>query len=127
MVPSLLDSAERRMFQWRVAPAFSRHARLPLALLGGFLVIAALINGAALEMEQLAWTTTLQELVPNDKLGRVVSIDNMGSFALLPIGFAVAGWATEAYGAQVVFLVGGFFTALITGAALLIPTIRKLD
>lgn len=91
------------------------------------LIVAALINGAALEMEHLVWTTMLQELVPNDKLGRVVSIDNMGSFALLPIGFALAGWATEAFGAPIVFLVGGVFTALMAAVALAIPAIRNLD
>jgi len=91
------------------------------------LVIAALINGAALEMGHLTWINTLQEQVPNDKLGRVVSIDNMGSFALLPIGFALAGWATEMYGAPFVFLFGCLATAAISAAALLIPAIRNLD
>lgn len=91
------------------------------------LVIAALANGAALEMGHLTWVNTLQEMVPNEKLGRVVSIDNMGSFALLPIGFLVAGWATEQYGAPLVFLVGGLFTAVVSAAGLLVPAIRNLD
>lgn len=88
---------------------------------------AALINGAALEMGHLTWTNALQELVPNEKLGRVVSIDNMGSFALLPVGFAVAGWATEQFGAPAVFLIGGLVTALVYAIGLLIPAIRNLD
>lgn len=91
------------------------------------LVAAALVNGAALEMAHLVWTNTLQERVPNEKLGRVVSIDNMGSFALLPIGFAVAGWATDAFGAPAVFLAGGLVAAGVAGLALLVPTIRNLD
>ncbi len=91
------------------------------------LIVAALFNGAALEMGHLVWTNTLQKLVPNEKLGRVVSIDNMGSFALLPIGFALAGWATEQFGAPTVFLVGGTLAALITAAGLLVPAIRNLD
>jgi MFS family permease len=91
------------------------------------LVVAAFINGAALETGHMAWITSLQELVPNDKLGRVVSIDNMGSFALLPIGYALAGWATETYGAPIVFLVGGTTTALMMIIGLLIPAIRNLD
>ena len=91
------------------------------------LIVAALFNGAALEMGHLVWTNTLQELVPNEKLGRVVSIDNMGSFALLPIGFALAGWATEQFGAPTVFLVGGTLAALFTAVGLLVPAIRNLD
>lgn len=91
------------------------------------LIVAALLNGAALEMGHLTWTNTLQEFVPNEKLGRVVSIDNMGSFALLPIGFALAGWATNEFGAPIVFLIGGTFTALLGAGGLLIPAIRNLD
>lgn len=107
-------------------------AALALAVFGlvppiWVLIIAALINGAALEMGHLTWINTLQELVPNEKLGRVVSIDNMGSFALLPIGFALAGWATEQYGAPLVFLVGGLVTAAVSALALTIPAIRNLD
>ena len=48
------------------------------------LIIAALINGAALEVGGLTWTNILQELVPEEKLGRVSSIDTLGSFVLLP-------------------------------------------
>lgn len=91
------------------------------------LVIAALANGAALEMGHLTWVNSLQELVPNEKLGRVVSIDNMGSFALLPVGFLIAGWATEQFGAPTVFLIGGLFAAGVTALGLLVPAIRNLD
>lgn len=91
------------------------------------LMIAALLNGAALEIGHLTWTNTLQEMVPNDRLGRVVSIDNIGSFALLPIGFALAGWMTNLYGAPFVFLAGGLVTALLSAAGLIVPAIRNLD
>lgn len=91
------------------------------------LIVAALINGAALEMGHLTWVNTLQEMVSNEKLGRVASIDNMGSFALLPIGFLLAGWATEMFGAPFVFIVGGLFTAFAFALGLLVPAIRNLD
>jgi MFS family permease len=91
------------------------------------LVVAAFINGAALEAGHLVWTNTLQEKVPNDQLGRVASIDNLGSFALLPLGFALAGWATTTFGAPLVFIVGGGFTALVSVLALAHPAIRGLD
>lgn len=91
------------------------------------LVIAALANGAALEMGHLTWTNTLQEMVPNEKLGRVVSIDNMGSFALLPVGFLLAGWATEQFGAPIVFLISGLFAVGVYALGLMVPAIRNLD
>jgi MFS family permease len=96
---------------------------LPVPVLLG----AALVNGFALEVAHLAWVNVLQEKVPNEQMGRVSSIDNMGSFGLLPVGFALAGWATEAFGAPLVFIVGGAFTALLSLAALAHPAIRQLD
>jgi sugar phosphate permease len=91
------------------------------------LLVMALLNGAALQVGQLVWTNMLQELAPNEKLGRVVSIDNIGSFALLPIEFALAGWATETFGAPFVFILGGIITALLSVLGLLHPAIRNLD
>lgn len=91
------------------------------------LLVMALVNGAVLEMAHLIWINSMQELVPNEKLGRVVSIDNMGSFALMPIGFALAGWATQVFGAPFVFIVGGAATAIMSAAPLLLRVIREFD
>lgn len=96
---------------------------VPLALL----VIGALVNGAALEIFGMVWANLLQELVPNELLGRVSSIDMLGSFVLLPIGFGLTGWATEAWGAPLMFLLGGGLSALLALSGLLHPAIRNLD
>ena len=55
------------------------------------LVVGALMSGASVAIFSLIWTNTLQELVPCERLGHVVSIDMLGSFVLLPVGFGVAG------------------------------------
>lgn len=107
-------------------------AGLSLALLGLRLGLAAalagsLLNGAAFAVFGLIWTNTLQELVPREKLGRVSSIDALGSFVLLPVGFAAAGWATDALGPSAVFLAGGLLTAALAALGLLHPAIRRLD
>ena len=91
------------------------------------LLAAALINGVALEAGHLVWTNSLQSMVPNAQLGRVVSIDSLGSFGLLPVGLALAGWATQRFGPPAVFVVGGLFTAVVALAALAHPAIRNLD
>lgn len=91
------------------------------------LLVMALLNGAALEMAHLIWINSMQEIVPNEKLGRVVSIDNMGSFALMPIGFALAGWATEVFGAPFVFIIGGTATAIMSIAPLGLRAVREFD
>jgi DHA3 family tetracycline resistance protein-like MFS transporter len=91
------------------------------------LIIAALINGIALQGGSLAWTHLLQEKVPNEQLGRVSSIDQLGSTSLMPIGMFVAGWATGMIGPSPVFLIGGTLTALAGLLAVLHPAIRELD
>ena len=75
----------------------------------------------------LVWVNTLQELVPSKLLGRVSSIDALGSYALIPIGSGVAGVLTDQIGASLVFVVCGLITALMLAGGLLHPAIRGLD
>jgi DHA3 family tetracycline resistance protein-like MFS transporter len=98
---------------------------LPVPLI--VMALAALINGAGLELQGLIWTNTLQEMVPSDKLGRVASVDLLGSFALLPIGYGLTGWATDLLGPPLVFILGGGITVLAGALALTHPAIRRLD
>jgi len=96
---------------------------LPLAAL----LLAALVNGAALEVFNLIWMNLLQDLVPGPLLGRVSSIELLGSYALLPVGFAAAGWATTHLGPQGTFLLGGGMSAALGLLALTYPAIECLD
>jgi len=91
------------------------------------LIIAALVNGIALQFGGLAWMHLLQEKIPNEQLGRVSSIDAMGSMSLMPVGMALAGWATGVFGPALVFIIGGALTALVGLGAILHPAIRELD
>ncbi len=91
------------------------------------ILAAAVVQGACISAVGLIWINTLQEMVPGDLLGRVSSIDNLGSFALLPVGYAVAGLLTDQAGAPLVFLVGGLISAGLTAIGLLHPAIRKVD
>ncbi len=97
---------------------------VPFVVLG----FAAIVNGAALEVGSLAWTSLLQQRIPHDKLGRVASVDALGSFALIPIGYALAGWATEMLGAPPVLVIGGGLTVVVAALVLIgHPAIRGLD
>jgi len=98
---------------------------LPLPIVG--LAMAALINGAFLQIDNLAWTHTLQEQVPRELRGRVVSVDELGSSALVPVGIVAVGALTDVLGAPIIFLVGGGLTALVAGLGLLNPAVRHLD
>jgi len=91
------------------------------------LMTAAFIFGLGISTGGLVWTNTLQEMVPQEKLGRVVSIDALGSFVFLPVGFAFAGILADRIGPANVFLLGGSVVALLAGAMLFVPSIRRLD
>jgi predicted MFS family arabinose efflux permease len=86
-----------------------------------------LIIGALLPVFGLVWTNILQELVSRDLLGRVSSIDYLGSAMFLPVGLGLIGWAANVAGAPLVFLIGGSCTMVLGALALLHPAIRNLD
>jgi DHA3 family tetracycline resistance protein-like MFS transporter len=92
-----------------------------------FLLLAGLGMGLANALVGLAWTNALQEIVPRRLLGRVTSVDYLGSFIMLPVGLALGGWAAETFGAQITFIVGGLTMTLLVALGLLIPEIRRLD
>jgi DHA3 family tetracycline resistance protein-like MFS transporter len=92
-----------------------------------FLIASMFISGISMSVFALVWTHTLQEMVPGELLGRVYSIDALGSFVLLPIGFSLAGWATDLFGAPMVFLIGGLATMSLALLGLFHPAIRTLD
>lgn len=89
--------------------------------------VAALVSGVCLVLFGLIWTHTLQQLVPRELLGRVASIDEFGSFILLPVGFALAGWAIDYVGASMVLVIGGMLTAGLALLGMLHPAVRGLD
>jgi MFS family permease len=91
------------------------------------LIAAMFVYGFCFNVFALIWSNTLQEMVPHEKLGRVYAIDSLGSWVLLPVGFALAGWATDLVGAPTVFLIGGAGTILMTLLGLSHPAIRNLD
>jgi DHA3 family tetracycline resistance protein-like MFS transporter len=98
---------------------------LPISLVGIWL--AALVCGASITACSLIWTNTLQELVPREVLGRVSSIDLLGSYCLMPVGYGVTGWATDQIGASMVFVIGGAVTVGLAALGLSQREIRQLD
>ena len=97
--------------------------KLPIPVLVG----SMFIGGICTSVFALIWTHTLQEMVPGEMLGRVYSIDALGSFVLLPIGFALAGWGTDLLGAPAVFLIGGIGVIVLVLLGLTHPSVRNLD
>jgi MFS family permease len=59
------------------------------------LMLLMFMEGAGLMLFGVIWEISLQELVPEEKFGRVASLDMLGSFALLPVGYLLTGWVAE--------------------------------
>jgi len=88
---------------------------------------AAFVYGFGISIGSMVWVNSLQEMVPQERLGRVTSIDMLGSFIFLPVGFAFAGILTERVGPGNVFVLGGSLVVLLAVGMLLVPSIRRLD
>ena len=119
----------RRAARLRWRPRFPMRASMLLALpfpiaLGSFglglpigvLVVIFVLAGTGIALCDLLWHTALAERVPPQMLSRVTAYDWMGSLALLPIGYVLAGPIGEAFGAVEVLVVGSVI-ALVSLAA----------
>lgn len=98
---------------------------LPITIPG--ILIASFVIGACNTILGLVWVNTLQEFVPRQLLGRVTSVDYLGSSVLEPVGYAFGGWATAALGPSLVFILGGALHTVLIALGLLHPKIRDLD
>jgi Na+/melibiose symporter-like transporter len=93
---------------------------LPVSLAGvaGMGVCIGLIN--------TVYYSTMQAIVPNEILARVLSIDSVGSFVAIPGGLVVGGFLAGSYGILFVYAVAaaGIF---VNGVALLaLPGVRSI-
>ena len=86
---------------------------------------AAFLVGFGINVMQIIWVTLLYELVPSNKLGRVSSVDLLGSLGLLPIGYVLAGWLGDRVGPAAVFLLGGIVMVLLNLLPMLLRDIRR--
>jgi Transmembrane secretion effector len=124
-------------FRWR--PRFPMRTGMLLALplpiaLGAFglgLPVAVLLpifvlTGTGIALFDIWWHTALAERVPPHMLSRVTAYDWMGSLALLPIGYVLAGPLGEALGAVEVLSVGSAIALAALAGALLFRDVRQL-
>lgn len=92
-------------------------ATLPLA---GVIVFWAL-GGMGVAVFNVLWMTALQRDVPDHLLGRVISLDMLGSMALMPVGFAITGPLVAALGVRTVLLAGAALILITAPLPLLVP------
>jgi MFS family permease len=99
---------------------------LPLALL----VALFAVTGVGLALFGIWWETALAQRVPPHLLSRVTAYDWMGSLALLPLGYLLAGPVGEALGPREVLAAGGAIAFACIAAGLFVRetwTLRRLD
>lgn len=86
----------------------------------GFVLALTVVAGGGIALFDIWWSTALAERVEPHLLSRVTSYDWMGSLALMPVGYLLAGPVAEALGAVEV-LTGGSILALAALAVGLLP------
>ena len=116
-------------FRWR--PRFPMRTGMLIALplpiaLGAFglglpvgvLLPIFVLSGAGIALFDIWWHTALAERVQPHMLSRVTAYDWMGSLALLPIGYVLAGPLGEEFGAVEVLSAGSAIALAALAAAL---------
>ena len=83
-------------------------------------------SGFGLTGAIIFWETLVQEHVPEEIMGRVMSVDECGSALALPIGVAILGFAADHSGPATIFLVIGVLWLIMIGSALSTRSIRSV-
>jgi MFS family permease len=89
-------------------------------------VVCAIATGFGWSLMGVFWETSLARHIPPHALSRVSSYDWMGSLALLPLGFAIAGPLASVFGARVVLGVGSAVGLVLLLVALVPRSTREL-
>ncbi|MGH2921924.1 MAG: MFS transporter [Gaiellaceae bacterium] len=96
--------------------------RAPAIAIAGAQVLA----GVAIGFFIAVWQTTMQQHVPEESLSRVSAWDWLGSFALVPLGFVLAGPVSDQIGVSTTLWISAGWCALSTALVLAVPGIRNL-
>lgn len=99
--------------------AFVLFPSVPVAL------AIALSIGILLGYSNTTWLTTVQLEVPSEMQGRFFGLDQLASWAIIPVGNLVGGLAITAIGVPVTFALAGGGTAAGAAAFLLSGSVRS--
>jgi MFS family permease len=89
--------------------------------------LASVLVGFGIAFFNTIYYTILHERIPSEKLGRVISLDMLGSFAMTPVGQAVGGILTDHIGPALVFIVFGAFNVVNSLIPLLVREVRETE
>ncbi len=103
-------------------PLLALALEMPLVVV----VLSATVAGLGTEIFGTNWVVTMQTHIPGDVLGRVTAYDALGSFLLMPIGFAAIGPLADQIGIDEALCTCVVAIATSTVATLLVPSVWTL-
>jgi hypothetical protein len=90
-------------------------------------LLAAMFGyGLGLALFNTLWHSAIQEFVPAEVVGRVSAFDSFVSYALRPVGLAVAGPLTVALGARALLFTSAAIIFGLTVLLVSLPSVRRL-
>jgi hypothetical protein len=87
---------------------------------------AIFLFGLFLGFATTTWLSAVQIIVPNEMQGRYYGIDQLGSFAVLPVGQILGGLAIAAFGLPWSFGIAGAGFIVVSLGFLFFPGLRNL-
>lgn len=120
----------RRPLAWALTVVFGvipLAASLAIAAPVWLIVPAAVIFGAQSAFSNVIISSLIQTRVPSTAISRVSSYTRLGSLVFAPLGFAVAGWAADRWGASGVLWFSVSWIVLSTTAAMTVKDVRQLE
>ncbi|MFF5370882.1 MFS transporter [Streptomyces sp. NPDC013187] len=99
---------------------------LALAPYTWLLVVANFVAGVGGEQAGVAWYSTLNEQIPEDRLARVYAYDDLGSYLALPLAQFAAGPAVLLLGLHATLYAAAALILLATLAMVATPSVRAL-
>ncbi|MEU3895252.1 MFS transporter [Streptomyces sp. NPDC045251] len=95
----------------------------PLSLPGVILCFA--LGGFVVELYMVYWLSALQREIPEGMRGKVLALDQLSAFALLPVGYALVGPSVSLIGEQGTLVLGGAVCALSGLVCFFVPGVKK--
>ncbi len=89
-------------------------------------LVFAFSMGLLLGLTNTTWLTAVQLIVPTEMQGRYFGLDQLGSFAVIPVGQVLGGVVIAGAGVYVDFLIAGIGTAASSGLFFFSPYLRNL-
>lgn len=102
-----------------------------LAMAGGsglpVLLASMVVAGAGMDLAMVNWTCLVQERIPVERLGRVMSLCGTGPLLLVPVGYALIGPAAHLFSLRGTLALSATAIILCSAAPLALSDILRLS